>query len=108
MPRNTRPNFEKYFEFIPSIGTLATKKEMSKNTSVLLGDKYERFIAKEVSTGKYTSASEVIRTALRLLQDREELKLNLKRALIAGEKSGFVDNFDPEKNLESLHQRFVK
>ena len=81
---------------------------MSKNTSVLLGDRYEKFIAKEVSTGRYTSASEVIRTALRLLQDREELKRNLSKALVAGEKSGFVDDFDPEKNLESLHQRFIK
>lgn len=81
---------------------------MSKNTSVLLGDRYEKFIAKEVSTGRYTSASEVIRTALRLLQDREELKRNLSKALVAGEKSGLVDDFDPEKNLESLHQRFIK
>jgi len=40
---------------------------MSKNTSILLGDRYEKFIAKEVSKGKYNSASEVIRTALRLL-----------------------------------------
>lgn len=81
---------------------------MSKNISLLLGDRYEKFIAKEVSTGRYTSASEVIRTALRLLEDREEVKHNLNKALIAGEKSGFVNNFDPKKNLESLHQRFIK
>ena len=81
---------------------------MSKNTSVLLGDRYEKFIAKEVSTGRYNSASEVIRTALRLLQDREETRHNLKKALAAGEKSGYVDDFNPEKNLESLHQRFIK
>jgi antitoxin ParD1/3/4 len=98
----------KGFENIPSIGTLALNIIlMSKNTSVLLGERYEKFIAKEVSTGRYNSASEVIRTALRLLEEREELKLNLKKALIAGEKSGFVDNFDPQKNLESLHKRFV-
>jgi antitoxin ParD1/3/4 len=81
---------------------------MGKNTSILLGESYEKFIAKEVSTGRYTSASEVIRTALRLLQEREELKINLQKALIAGEKSGFVSNFDPEKNLEALHKKYVK
>ena len=47
---------------------------MSKNTSILLGDRYEKFIAKQVSNGKYNSASEVIRTALRLLEEEEEMK----------------------------------
>ena len=73
---------------------------MSKNTSILLGDRYEKFIDKEVSAGKYSSASEVIRTALRLLEDDEETKKSIRRALIAGEKSGFVENFDPEKHLK--------
>jgi putative lipoic acid-binding regulatory protein len=39
------------------------KKVMSKNTSILLGDRYEKFIAKEVSNGKYNSASKVIRAS---------------------------------------------
>ena len=78
---------------------------MSKNTSVLLGDRYEKFINKEVSTGKYNSASEVIRTALRLLEDEENLKIALRKALIVGEKSGFVSDFDPKKHLASLHRR---
>ncbi|MEN9339839.1 MAG: hypothetical protein RIQ62_1151 [Bacteroidota bacterium] len=78
---------------------------MSKNTSILLGDRYEKFIAKQVSNGKYNSASEVIRTALRLLEEEEEMKNRLRKALVTGEKSGFVENFDPKKHLASLHKR---
>jgi antitoxin ParD1/3/4 len=74
------------------------KKVMSKNTSILLGDRYEKFIAKEVSNGKYNSASEVIITALRLLEEDEEMKNILRKALVTGERSGFVENFGPEKN----------
>jgi antitoxin ParD1/3/4 len=73
------------------------KKVMSKNTSILLGDRYEKFIAKEVSNGKYNSAIEVIRTALRLLEEDEEMKNILRKALVTGERSGFVENFGPEK-----------
>ena len=76
---------------------------MSKNTSVLLGDRYEKFINNEISKGKYSSASEVIRTALRLLEDEENLKATLQKALVVGEKSGFINDFDPKKHLSSLH-----
>ncbi len=46
---------------------------MSKNTSVLLGDYFNHFIRRQIKSGKYSSVSEVIRTALRLLEF-EELK----------------------------------
>ena len=55
---------------------------MAKNTSILLGDHFENFISKEVSSGKYGSASEVVRTALRMLESEEE-KIR-KRAVAEG------------------------
>jgi antitoxin ParD1/3/4 len=48
---------------------------MAKNISVLLGDHFEKFINKEVSSGRYGSASEVVRTALRILESEEEKKM---------------------------------
>ncbi|MCY7293521.1 MAG: type II toxin-antitoxin system ParD family antitoxin [Ferruginibacter sp.] len=80
---------------------------MSKNTSVLLGEHFEDFISTKVSSGKYNSASEVIRTALRLLEE-EELKIkNLNKALLQGEKSGFENNFDSKAHLKKLHNKFL-
>lgn len=64
---------------------------MQKNTSVTLGKHFEKFISQQIKKGRFSSASEVIRAALRLLEERE-VKLNaLRQALQEGEKSGFVD-----------------
>ena len=64
---------------------------MQKNTSVTLGKYFEDFIAQQIKNGRYASASEVVREGLRFLEEREA-KLNaLRRALIEGEESGFVE-----------------
>ena len=80
---------------------------MSRNTSILLGNHFEEFISSEVSSGRYNSASEVIRTALRLLQTEEEKKKLLNKALIQGEKSGYQKNFNPKIHLKKLHRKFI-
>ncbi len=64
---------------------------MHKNTSVTLGNHFEHFIDHQVKVGRYNSVSEVIRAGLRLLEERENKIAVLRAALIAGEKSGFVD-----------------
>jgi len=78
---------------------------MGKNTSIALGDHFENFVASTVGTGRYNSASEVIRAALRLLEEQEEKKNILIKAIIEGEKSGLVENFDPQILLEELHSK---
>jgi antitoxin ParD1/3/4 len=62
---------------------------MSKNTSVSLGDHFEEFIALKIKSGRFGSASEIVRAGLRLLEDNE-LKLELlRKELDKGESSGF-------------------
>lgn len=67
---------------------------MSLNTSISLDDHFADFLAQEVSTGRYTSASEVVRAGLRLLEDQETQMAALRAALIAGENSGTAEPFD--------------
>lgn len=80
---------------------------MAKNTSILLGEHFEKFISKEVSSGRYGSASEVVRTALRMLEIEERKKEALIAALIQGEKSKRVTNFDSKTHLEKLHKKYL-
>ena len=78
---------------------------MAKNTSVLLGDYFENFINQQVKTGKFSSTSEVIRAALRMFEHEETKKTELINELKKGEESGFVQDFDREYFLTSLHQK---
>jgi antitoxin ParD1/3/4 len=81
---------------------------MGKNTSISLGNHFEEFINNEIKSGRYGSVSEVIRTALRLLES-EERKLNeIRNALIVGEESSWVEDFNPEEHLKSLHKKYSK
>jgi antitoxin ParD1/3/4 len=80
---------------------------MSKNTSILLGDYFETFIRQEVESGKYSSASEVIRTALRLLETQEKKIDELREALVLGEKSGMAENFNPSEHLNKMRKKYV-
>lgn len=64
---------------------------MAKNTSISLGDHFDSFIASQLQSGRYGSASEVVRAGLRLLEDNEH-KLNaLRQMLKEGEQSGTTD-----------------
>ena len=81
---------------------------MAKNTSVLLGDYFDNFISQQVRSGKYASASEVVRAALRILEHEETKKSALAKALIKGEKSGMLKSFDKDSFLNKLHQKHVE
>lgn len=67
---------------------------MATNTSISLDEHFVGFLAREVESGRYRSASEVVRAALRLLEDRETQMLALREALAAGEASGEPEQFD--------------
>jgi antitoxin ParD1/3/4 len=78
---------------------------MSKNTSILLGDHFEAFVARQVKSGKFTSVSEVIRAALRLFEVEETKKESLIKELMKGERSGFVVDFDRDAFMKELHRK---
>jgi len=80
---------------------------MAKNTSILLGDYFESFINEEISSGRFSSASEVVRTALRLLELEEQKIKKFREEIEIGEKSRMVSNFDSEAHLVNLHKKYL-
>ena len=64
---------------------------MAKNTSITLGDHFDGFISGQVQSGRFSSASEVIRAALRLLENTETKLETLRKMLNEGELSGIAE-----------------
>ncbi|REG90963.1 type II toxin-antitoxin system ParD family antitoxin [Algoriphagus antarcticus] len=79
---------------------------MAKNTSILLGDYFDTFITEQVNSGRFSSASEVVRAALRVFEHEETKKSVLISALKKGEESGFVEDFDRTDFLHKLHSEY--
>ncbi|MHC4390095.1 MAG: type II toxin-antitoxin system ParD family antitoxin [Planctomycetota bacterium] len=70
---------------------------MPKNTSFILGDHFDSFVSSQIAAGRYANATDVIRSGLRLLEEREQEIEALRRALIAGEESGVAGPLDMAK-----------
>ena len=77
---------------------------MSKSVSIRLDAKEDAFIERQIATGRFETADEVVKAALELLQDGEAELDAIRQALIEGEESGFAEEFDPEEFLQRLHR----
>ncbi len=72
-------------------------------TSLSLGEHWEVFIKREVASGRYGSASEVVRDALRHMEDYNKRLAALRVHLAEGEaqalRGDFVDNYSLDQLL---------
>jgi antitoxin ParD1/3/4 len=79
---------------------------MGRVTSFSLGEHFTSFVEAQVKEGRYSNASDVMRAALRLLEEREARIGALRAALIEGEESGHSKPFDFEAFI--AHKRKQK
>lgn len=75
---------------------------MAPNTSISLSSHFPQFVESQVASGRYGSASEVVRAGLRLLETQEQQVRALQYALQAGEDSGTAVPFDGEFFLQRM------
>ena len=66
--------------------------------NINLTDHFDRFVQRQVSSGRYSNASEIVRDALRLLQEREQEREAKLKALRQAAKQGF-DEIDQGKGI---------
>ena len=78
-------------------------------SSYTLGARFESFVKELVESGRYNNASEVVRDALRLLEDREQLReariAELRRLAEEGRLSGLSDD-EGETVLDRLEAQY--
>ena len=78
---------------------------MPKNTSMTLGEHFDGFIANQINEGRFASASEVVRAALRMFEDNERKIAVLRQLLEEGEKSGTAE-YSYESLMSELDEEF--
>ena len=61
---------------------------MARTTSVTIGSQLDEFVTELIESGRYGSTSEVVRSALRLLEAQERQIAMLRLAVAEGESSG--------------------
>ena len=71
-------------------------------TSFTLGEHWEVFMKNQILSGKYGSASELVRDGLRLLERRETKIAALQKAITEGFESGIAENFSMEDLQKEL------
>lgn len=73
-------------------------------TSLSLGPYFEKFIKQQVESGRYATASEVIRDALREMDEREKQLAALRAHLAEGEQDitagRYTEDFDVDELIE--------
>lgn len=82
-------------------------------SSYAIGHHFEDFIRRQIETGRYASASELVREALRLLETRErlrEIELDEYHAqILAGTESGdSIPADDVFTRLEARYQSMLE
>lgn len=71
-----------------------------KNTSITLGEHFDSYIAEQLASGRYRTASELIRESLRLHEARE-LKIAAMRLAI---EEGIASGIDADFSFEQLNR----
>ena len=74
--------------------------------NVALGKHYEEFVKKQLESGRYSNASEVVRAALRLLEDSDAARERWLNEEIPGRYEQLMTNPAIGVSAETVRARF--
>jgi antitoxin ParD1/3/4 len=77
--------------------------------SYVVGDHFEQFIKRQVEGGRYASASDVVRDALRLLEEEEQRRAAALEALRSEVKKGLDsgEGLPAEQVFDRLERKYA-
>jgi antitoxin ParD1/3/4 len=78
---------------------------MARNTSVTLGEHFDKFVSEKIEEGRFHSVSEAVRAGLRRLEEDEAKLEALRSKLQAGKESQLVENFNPQQFLAEMRRK---
>jgi len=81
---------------------------MPRNTSVTLGEHFDRFVVEKIKEGRFQSVSEVVRAGLRKLEEDDAKLQALRCQLQAGEDSPELESFDGDHFIAAMHEKYIK
>lgn len=73
-----------------------------KNTSIALSEYWQKFIAGQVESGRFGSASEVVREGLRLAEERQKRIDRLNALIDEGLATDLIEDFDFEAYIAAI------
>ena len=78
-------------------------------TSVALGSHFDKFIKKQLESGRFNNASEVVHAGLRLLEDQEKLQALKLAELKAAIQAGIVSSsgVPAEEVFDRLEEKYA-
>lgn len=79
----------------------------TERNSRLMKANIENIKRPKVSSIKYNSIGEVVFSELRLLESEQKKLSKLRNALIEGENSPKVEDFNAQKHLADLHRKYL-
>lgn len=78
---------------------------MARNTSVTLGEHFDKFVSNKIEEGRFHSVSEAVRAGLRRLEEDEAKLEALRSKLQASKESQLVEDFNPQQFLAEMRRK---
>lgn len=81
---------------------------MLENNTITLDESMKEIISAQLENGdEFSSAEEVVKAGLSLLERRQRKVEALRQALKEGEESGFIEDFDFDEFLKKMHKKYA-
>jgi antitoxin ParD1/3/4 len=96
-----------YWQFLPILLGCRRKETIMPTRNINLTEHFDHFVKRQISSGRYSNASEIVREALRLLEEEEQERQAKLKAQRKAAKQGF-DEIDQGQGIVLKDRKAVK